>query len=134
MANIIPFQNELRQELPVVIGNADYKFLKTKITRISEIIESSGIEKRIIEYAVQETTQEEEKAAVLNGKKYTGLSFKKQMSIQSQTRLAFRCVIARRLTQESYRPFSTHLAESPLLQQFCLIRGSGPYLAALPRY
>ena len=34
---------------------------------------------------------------------------------------ALRCTVARRCLRESLREFSCHLAESPVLQQFCLL-------------
>ena len=121
MSKILPFQNELHQVLPVVIGNAEYNNFKALLFRIAEIIELSGIEKRAIQYIVNEVIQEGIRSAKGEGKTTTPLSEQMQMSIQERVRLALRVTIARKLTQQSYRPFSVRLAESQLLQHFCLI-------------
>ncbi len=52
MGKLIPFQNKLRQVLPIVTGNVDYKIFQELLMRIFEIIELSNIEKRAIEYKV----------------------------------------------------------------------------------
>ncbi len=121
MTKILPFQNELQGVLPVVIGNAEYNNFKALLFRISEIIELSGIEKKAIQYIIDEATQNDLKTAIQEGKTIIPLSEQMQMSIQERVRLALRVTIARKLTQQSYRPFSVRLAESHLLQHFCLI-------------
>ena len=113
MSKLIPFQNKLRQVLPVVTGNADYKNFKNLLVRISEIIESSKIENRAIEYVVLMAEQELKPASELSDQVL--------FSIQQKTVQALRCIIARKLTQLSYRAFSIRLAESYLLQHFCQI-------------
>ena len=55
------------------------------------------------------------------GKVFHGLSHKVQQKVQRIARRALRCTIGRRLLGESFREFSFHLADSPLLQQFCEI-------------
>ena len=119
--NILPFQNELQGMLPVVIGNAEYNNFKTLLFRISEIIELSGIEKRAIQYIVNEVIQKGLGSTKGKGKTTFELSEQMQMSIQERVRFAIRVTIARKLTKQSYRPFSVRLAESQLLQHFCLI-------------
>ncbi len=121
MSKILPFQNELQGALPVVIGNAEYNNFKALLFRISEIIELSGIEKQAIQYILDDVTQDSLKFEEQKGKITTPLSEQMQMSIQEKVRLAIRVTIARKLTKQSYRPFSVRLAESQLLQHFCLI-------------
>jgi len=111
MGKLIPFQNELRQVLPTVTGNADYSKFKNLLMRISEIIELSKIENRAIEYVVLMTEQELK----------SELSDQVLFSIQQKTAIALRCIVARKLTLLSYRAFSIRLAESYLLQHFCQI-------------
>ena len=113
MGKLIPFQNKLRQVLPVVTGNKDYNNFKNLLMRISEIIELSKIENRAIEYVVQMAEQEL--------KPVSELSDQMLFSIQQKTTLALRCIVARKLTLLSYRAFSIRLAESYLLQHFCQI-------------
>ncbi|MDA3939702.1 MAG: hypothetical protein PF693_10370 [Spirochaetia bacterium] len=121
MSKILPFQNEFQGVLPVVIGNAEYNNFKALLFRIAEIIELSGIEKQAIEYVLEEAIQEGLRSAKEEGKTIFELSEQLQMSIQEKVRLAIRVTIARKLTRQSYRPFSIRLAESQLLQHFCLI-------------
>jgi hypothetical protein len=49
------------------------------------------------------------------------MTVREQAAFQWESRLALRCTVARTLLQESLRRFSCHLAESPVLQQFCLL-------------
>ena len=121
MSKILPFQNELYQVLQIVIGNAEYNNFKALLFRIAEIIELSGIEKRAIQYIVNEAIQEGPRSARREGKSTFELSGQMQMSIQEKVRLALRVTIARKLAQQAFRPFSVRLAESQLLQHFCLI-------------
>ena len=113
MGKLIPFQNKLRQVLPVVTGNAEYKNFQELLMRISEIIELSKIEKRAIEYEILMAEKELKPASKLSDQML--------FSIQQKTTLAIRCIIARKLTLLSYRAFSIRLAESYLLQHFCQI-------------
>jgi len=121
MTKILPFQNELQGILPVVVGSIDYNNFKTLLFRIAELIELSGIEKQAIQYILDETIQDGLRSAKEEGKTATPLSKQMQISIQEKVRLAIRVTIARKITQQAYRPFSVRLAESQLLQHFCLI-------------
>jgi hypothetical protein len=113
MSKIIPFQNKLRQVLPVVTGNADYSNFKNLIMRVSDIIELSKIDKQATEYEILMAKKEL--------KPTSKLSDQILFSIQQKTTLAIRCIIARKLTKLPYRAFSIRLAESSLLQHFCQI-------------
>ena len=121
MSKILPFQNELYQVLQIVIGNAEYNNFKALLFRIAEMIELSGIEKRAIEYILNKARKDGLKSAKQEGKTTFELSEQMQMSIQEKVRFALRVTIARKLTQQAFRPFSVRLAESQLLQHFCLI-------------
>ena len=46
-------------------------------------------------------------------------SDRRRATLQSFAKRSLRCTVARILSNESHRQFSTHLAESPLLQWFC---------------
>ncbi len=60
------------------------------------------------------------------------------MHIQITARKALRCTIAKELTGLSFRKISCRLADSPLLQQFCLLDEYGivkvPSKSTLERY
>jgi hypothetical protein len=47
------------------------------------------------------------------------LSDKEKIRVEKLSIKKLRCVISRSLTQESYKRFSIHLADSILLQDFC---------------
>ena len=121
MSKILPFQNELHQVLQIVIGNAEYNNFKALLFRIAEMIELSGIEKQAIEYFLNEAIQDGLRSTKQKGKTTFELSEQMQMSIQERVRFALRVTIARKLTQQAFRPFSVRLAESQLLQHFCMI-------------
>jgi len=117
MNDILPLQLELSQPLLEVIGNKDYRTFKQNLDRISELLFFSDIDNRIMQYEIELA----EEIAKDENKNFTGLSFKCRTRIQQMARQKLRYVISRKLTGESYRVFSCHLAESFLLQKFCLL-------------
>jgi len=121
MSQFISFQPEFRQAIPEVIGNHDYSFFCELLNRIDEIMVQSEIEKEVVYHAISQTQAERCATAVKQGKGFEGLSYKAQLFLQQKARMGFRCAIARQLTGESFRDFSCHLADSPMLQRFCLI-------------
>ncbi len=114
MSKIIPFQKNLRQVLPKVIGNSDYTNFENLLMATSKIIELSKIEKRANEYVLEKMMKNE---SISTSK----LSIQIRSSVYEKTNLAIRCIIARNLTKLSFRAFSIRLADSPLLQHFCQI-------------
>ncbi len=138
MREVIPMQLEIKQELPEILGNADYQELKEKLERIGEIIIESGIEEEMMSYAIFAAEEIGRKEAESRGEKYKGLSYKEQERLQETSLKALRCVIGRKLTGESYRVYSAHLADSSLLQRFCLLNRIGaikvPGKSTLQRY
>lgn len=138
MIKIIPIQQEFRQPLPVIYGNVDYTEFKNTLERISEIIELAGLDFKVIIFAVNEA----EKAAlkVFDGpfEKFSGLNYKEQIHIQITAKKALRCTIAKELTGLSFRKLTCRLADSPLLQRFCLLDKFGivkvPSKSTLERY
>lgn len=138
MNNLVPFQTEFSQELPHVIGNVDYTNFRDLLGRISEIIELAGLDDKVMSYAISEAKKTAKETAAKLGTKFKGFSLKEYQTIQSSARQALRCGISRKLTQESYRTFSAHIADSPLLQTFCLVNKLGvikvPGKSQLQRY
>ena len=100
-------QLALRPELPVIIGNIDYKNFKELLIEIDELLIKSGIEENFVE------------EQLVKRNKFFGVE--NQERFQKRCRVALRCNIVRWLTEKEYRPFSRRLADSPLLQWFCLI-------------
>jgi hypothetical protein len=119
--NILPFQLPLRQQLPRVHGNVDYQIFRQTLQRMAELIRLTGIDSVVVLFCLDQAEREARKQAQREGKRYKGLSDRQQRGIQRAARQALRCSVARSLVDESYREFSCRLADSALLQQFCLI-------------
>ena len=121
MIEIVAFQEEFRQVLPNVEGNADYEQFRDSLERIAELIKLSKIEQRVMLEALRQHQEEDNRRRQARGKKPKELKAKAKVRIQKMARQALRCGIARHLTGEAYRVFSCRLADSAVLQKFCLI-------------
>src|SRR6266403_514549 len=112
-APLIPFQQSLRPSLPTVEGNVDYRKFRDELLRIDQIL-ISGAEHKFVAAATQQwvaqsqSSQEQIPTSML-------------ARYQTHCRRALRSNIARTYLQEGYRDFAAHLADSPLLQRFCLV-------------
>ena len=119
---------ELRRELPVVMGNVDYRTFEEQLVRIDELLRMSGAEEAFIGRCVEAWAGE-------RGRK---IRAREQRRYQRMCQLALRCNIARRLTESEYRKFTRRLAESELLRWFCRIERLDvvhvPSKSALQRY
>jgi hypothetical protein len=104
----VAIQTKIRLPLPIVLGNKDYREREKQLRRMDEILLISGVEDHYIHHAVM---VEREPGVTLTDRR--------RMSIQRQAKIGLRCTLARILSNESHRTFSTHLAESALLQWFC---------------
>jgi IS5 family transposase len=105
-------QTVVRLPLPIVKGNRDYQQREDELRRIDALMISSGVEDALLAHVIAAEVQ-----ALGPGAK--PLSDRRKASLQRYARQAFRCTVARILSNEGHRSFSTHLAESPLLQWFC---------------
>jgi len=110
---LISEQLLLEPPLPKVLNNVDYQRLEAQFRRIDQLLRTSGTEQQLVESALERRLQ--------NNDSQETLSLYQQVKFQESCRQAIRCNIARCLHGESYRSFSTHLAESRLLQWFCRI-------------
>jgi len=108
---IIPFPTELRPSLPTIVGNVDYLTLRRRLEQIESLLQTSGLEARFVEQALQ---------GWLAGATRRP-SARQQQQFQRRSRRALRCTILRTLLQEDYRGFSCALAGNPLYQWFCLV-------------
>lgn len=113
MGSIISFQEEFSQRLPLVVGNTDYNEFRNTLHRIEELIELGHLEKPFINYRLQKVEKEFGSLDCLNAKEMQNL-------IQ-RTQEAFRSIIVLKLTGLSFRRLAERLADSPLLQKFCLL-------------
>ena len=121
MGKIVAFQEEFRQALPIVTGNVDYKIFRETLALITELINFSKIDRKVMIEAVRASQQEYNKNRQSEGRRPKQLTDKEKLRIQQRARQVLRCGIARHLTGDAYREFSCRLADSALLQNFCLI-------------
>ena len=94
--------------LPVEAGSVDFKRYQNILSKIDLQLRTSNIEKHLGQILVE--------------KEVGATKDKKPEDVRFWSRYAsyiIRCTIARFLTQESYRSFSVHLADSILLRDFC---------------
>ena len=110
-AQIIPFPQELRPQLPTIVGNVDYLTLRQRLEQIDTLLRDSGVERDFVQRALEGW-----KAAT--SREVTAVE---QLKFQQRSRRALRCTILRTLLQEDYRGFSCQLAGNPLYQWFCLV-------------
>jgi hypothetical protein len=108
----VPFQYELRPEIPNVFGALDYREFRETLIKIDEILNTSGLEHKIISQMLEQYAIDKGKNP---GKFYNS---KEAVFHYKIFRHALRCNISRHLTGESYRLFSIKLADSTLFQWF----------------
>ena len=109
-ASIIPFQPPLPQVLPTIEGNVDYRDLRDQLLRIENLLCLSGLETQFLQTDLDRWLDQRKK-----------VSAKVQQNHQLHSQRALRCNVARLLLKENYRDFAARLADSPLLQHFCLV-------------
>jgi hypothetical protein len=108
---IIPFPQELRPQLPTIVGNVDYLTLRQRLEQIDALLREGGVERDFVQRALagwQRQAMGEPTAL-------------EQQKFQQRSRRALRCTILRTLLQEDYRGFSCQLAGNPLYQWFCAV-------------
>jgi hypothetical protein len=108
---IIPFPQELRPQLPTIVGNIDYLTLRQRLEQIDALLRDSGVEQEFVRRALARWN-------VAAAREATALE---QWKFQQRSRRALRCTLLRTLLQEDYRGFSCQLAGNPLYQWFCLV-------------
>jgi len=128
IANIIVFQPELRPVLPTIEGNVDYQEFRQQLERIEEILVEGGVERKFVQLSMEGWV-----------KKGNGPCREKQArNFQIHSMRALRCNIARTLLGEDFRGMSCRIADSALLQRFCLVDRLDvirvPSKSALERY
>jgi hypothetical protein len=114
----LAIQTEIRLPLPIVEGNKDYRDREALLQRMDAILLTSGVEQAFMSAQVATARQAANDAG-------TPLTDRMRASVQRHAKQTLRCTVARMLSNESHRLFSSHLAESRLLQWFCGIDFSG---------
>jgi hypothetical protein len=107
---VLPTEAELRPPLPTIVGNVDYHDFRATLLRIDELLLSSGAEEEWVCRSLVHRREHSSPRAQHNAKY--------QLIVQTHSRRALRCNLARVLLKEDFRGFSTRLADSPLLQHF----------------
>jgi IS5 family transposase len=111
LCQIIPFPQELRPQLPTIVGNVDYLTLRLRLEQIDALLRDSGVEQEFVQRALAGWSR-------AGARKVTAVE---QRKFQQRSRRALRCTLLRTLLQEDYRGFSCQLAGNPLYQWFCLV-------------
>jgi hypothetical protein len=114
----LAIQTIVRLPLPIVEGNKDYREREALLRRMDEILLASGVEAAFLASRIAAARSEADDAG-------EPLTDRMRASIQRHAKQTLRCTVARVLSNESHRQFSSHLAESPLLQWFCGIDFGG---------
>ena len=109
-ATIIPLQSPLLQALPTIEGNVDYRNLREQFQRIDQLLRQSGLEREFIQSDLDQWSRGHKRVTA-----------RAQRTRQFHSQRALRCNLARILLHEDYRGFAARLADSPLLQHFCLL-------------
>src|SRR6266852_221559 len=109
-ATIFPFQTPLPQVLPTIEGNVDYRQLRDQLLSIDALLINSKLEIQFLEKDLGRWLSQ-----------HPAVSPKTQQNHQLHSQRALRCNLARILIGEDYRGFAARLADSPLLQHFCLL-------------
>lgn len=97
--------------LPTVLGSAEFIKFCALWHRINELLQSV-IEKSFVQMALQCNQLKHKRT----------MTYNEQAVYQLESQRALRCTMARILLGEHYNDFACHLAESAVLQQFCLFR------------
>lgn len=105
--------------LPTIEGNVDYRDFRDQLERIEFLLIHSGVEAQFIQSSLQDWLAKAQSEG-------SSTSTKAQLSFQVRTQRALRCNIARSLlNNEDFRGFAMRVADSPLLQSFCLVSRLG---------
>lgn len=128
MGHILPFQSELRPALVTIEGNVDYQEFRKQIERMDKILVVGGVEGKVVDLRLKRWIKESSRRP----------SAKQIKHFQVQTMKAFRCNHVRTLLGEDFRGMSCRIADSALLQRFCLMdrldRVRVPSKSTLQRY
>jgi hypothetical protein len=104
---IVAHQLTLCPPLPAVIGPVEFTEFCARWERVDALLRA-GVEREFVTRCLQQKVRKRPMTAP------------EQAAYQLESQRALRCTVARQLLQESLREFACHLAESPVLQRFCL--------------
>ena len=129
LPDIPAYQPHLSPKIPQVINNKDFQEFRSALEQIDAILVKGKIEGEFVvlclEYKEDELSklveEQESETSEPEGGSSVKLSPRSRNRLQKMARKALRCNIARKLVGGSFREFSDRLADSALLQWFCLI-------------
>jgi len=129
LPDIPAYQPHLSPNIPQVINNKDFQEFRSMLEQIDTVLVEGKIEEEFvglsIEHKYNELTQltKEQESETADPKDDSSVKRKRRWMnrLQKMARKALRCNIARKLVGGSFREFSDRLADSALLQWFCLI-------------
>ena len=129
LPDIPAYQPHLSPNIPQVINNKDYQEFRSVLEQIDAILVKGKLEEEFVKLCLKHKLQEltklakEQKSETLKAKDNTSVKLRRRWLklLQKMSRKALRCNIARKLVGGSFRKFSDRLADSALLQWFCLI-------------
>ena len=105
---IVAQQVSLCPPLPRVVGPVEFTEFCARWTRLDALLRA-GVERDFVTRSLRHHVRRRP------------MTLSEQAAFQQESRRALRCTVARALLVESLRDFSRHLAESAVLQRFCLL-------------
>lgn len=111
----VSFQQELRPELPLILGCREYQDQQLLLKRMNLILKKSGLEKFFVQLSWEHHEAELQKEG-----KVVEESMRAEHLQWSER--ALRCTILRHLLGESFRGMSMRLAECQMFRHFCNIK------------
>jgi len=129
LPDIPGYQPHLSANIPQVINNKDYQEFRSVLEQINTNLVKGKIEEEFVRLCLEhkqkelmeltkeqnsESSEAKDNASVKPSRRW-------MKHLQKTARKALRCNIARKLVGGSFRNFSDRLADSALLQCFCLI-------------
>lgn len=123
------YQPHLSPNIPQVINNKDFQEFRSVLEQINTNLIKGKIEEDFVRLCVEHKQKElmeltggqDSESSKAEDSTSVKLSRRWMKRLQETARKALRCNIARKLTGGSFRKFSDRLADSNLLQWFCLI-------------
>ena len=112
----IALQTELSYPIPEIPDHKEYFEYRCLLERFDQILKQVGLDLDFATDYLNSIIKKREKAG-----KSSKLSDKQISHLTRRAVQAYRCAMAEMLTDKSYREFSIILAESPLIQKFCII-------------
>jgi hypothetical protein len=111
----LSFQQELRPELPLILGCREYHDQLLLLKRMNLILKKSGLEKLFTKLSLEhyETELQKEGKVVEDWMRVDHIQWSER---------ALRCTLLRHLLGESFRGMSMRLAECQLFRNFCNIK------------